>query len=218
MDYSEVSEDGAIVHPEQQQQPAVPARTQFVEDAQQQSNRATSASNRATNASNRASSARNHASTPSTGLDAHVNASKLKFSIWKGHGVTFIAFLVTFTIAVMSYSGNAQTNVRVDTLETALKQVQDQLVAAQSSGGTAPAKLLIANTSSAGDSTAATIDVAAQMNLMVEQMAVMQTGMAGVIGDLAVANAKIVGLTDENDAMRINMTALANTRPSTRTA
>lgn len=122
------------MHPEQQQQPAVPARTQFVEDAQQQSNRASSANNRASSANNRASSARNRTSTPGTGLDAHVNVSKLKLSMRKGHGVTFIAFLVTFTIGVMSYSGNAQTNVRVDTLETALKQAQDQLVAAQSSG------------------------------------------------------------------------------------
>lgn len=95
-------------------------------------------------------------------------------------------------------------------LSLALSLVPQLLIPDPGGSIEVPAKLLIANASSAGDSTAATIDVAEQMNKMVGQMAAMQTGMAGVKGDLAAANAKIVGLAGENDAMRTNMTALAN--------
>lgn len=72
-----------------------------------------------------------------------------------------------------------------------------------------PAKLLIANASSATDggsvaaAPAATIDVAEQMNLMVEQMAAMQNEVVGIKGDLLAANAKIVGLVDENADLKM---------------
>ena len=65
-----------------------------------------------------------------------------------------------------------------------------------------PAKLLIANTSSAGDSTAAVIDVAEQMNKMVEQMAAIHSEMVGQKGDLLAANVKIAGLADENAELK----------------
>lgn len=67
---------------------------------------------------------------------------------------------------------------------------------------------MIANASSAGDSAAATIDVAEQMNIMFEQLAEMKSELVGVKGDLAAANGRIDGLTDENADLKTDNAAL----------